>query len=85
MLGFFTLFLIAYIVYLHAKLIRRGLPQAEKPEFVYEKPELPKALQSVADRLEAWRQDGRLSAEEHEKLMHFVWEDAAAKAGKIPS
>lgn len=78
MLGFLVLFLIAYIIYLHAKFVRKGLTAAEHPVFVYEKPQLPKPLQMTADRLDLWRQDGRLSREEHEKLMSFVREDASA-------
>ena len=77
MLGFVVLGLIAYIVYLHAKIIRTGLSQAEKPTFVMEAPTLPKALQAVADRVEAWKAEGRLSLEEHEKLSHLIREDAS--------
>ena len=75
--GFFVLFLIAYIIYLHARLVRKGLTAAENPVFVYEKPALPKALQGTADRLDLWKEEGRLSREEHEKLMSLVREDAA--------
>lgn len=77
MLGFLVLFLIAYIVYLHAKIVRTGLDKAERPEFVFEKPQLPKALQTVADRLDKWKEEGRLTAEQHENLMYMLREDAA--------
>jgi hypothetical protein len=77
LLGFLVLFLIGYIVYLHGKMVRAGLGQAEKPLFVFEKPQLPKALQTVADRLDKWKEEGRLTAEQHENLMYLLREDAA--------
>lgn len=77
MLGFLVLGLIAYIVYLHAKMVRTGLDKAAHPEFVFEKPQLPKALQTVADRLDIWKDEGRLTAEQHENLMYMVREDAS--------
>jgi hypothetical protein len=79
MLGFAVLFLSAYIVYLHARIVRKGLTQAENPVFVYEKPELSRALQHVADRVDRWREEGRLSREEHEKLTFLIQEDGAAE------
>jgi hypothetical protein len=79
-LSFFVLFLIAYIVYLHAKIVRTGLTKAENPVFVFEKPELPKKLQAVQDRLDQWRLQGLLTLEEYEKMAHLVKEDAAREA-----
>ena len=77
MLGFLVLFLVAYIIYLHARIVQKGLPQAEHPTFVYEKPALSRPLQAVSDRLDLWREEGRLSREEHENLMSLVQEDGA--------
>ncbi len=80
--GLFVLFLIAYIVYLHARIIRTGMRQAENPVFVYEEPVLSRPLQAVSDRLDRWRGEGRLSREEHEKLKFLVAEDGARERGE---
>jgi hypothetical protein len=85
MLGFVVVLLVAYIVYLHAKFVRKGLTQAETLTFVYEKPALSKPLQAVADRLDKWKEEGRVSREDHERLMALVREDSAQEPPKYAS
>jgi glycyl-tRNA synthetase beta chain len=75
-LSFLVCLLVAYIIYLHAKFVRRGLPAAENPVFVMEKPELPRKLQAVSDRIDQWKEEGRIDRAEHEKLAQLVREDA---------
>lgn len=77
MLSFLVLLLVAYIVYLHAKMVRTGLRSAESPVFVLEEPQLPGKLQAMADRIAAWKDEGRITIEEREKLLHLLREDAA--------
>ena len=80
--GLLVLILIAYVVYLHGKLVRTGLTQAENPVFVMEQPALSRPLQATADRIELWRREGRISREEYELLTALVREDGARERGE---
>jgi hypothetical protein len=47
-----------------------------------EQPALSKPLQAVADRIERWREEGRISREEHETLTALVREDGMRERGE---
>ena len=69
----------AVLLWWMARLFRPAVRAADAPPvFVLEKPPLPRDLAPVAARLERWREEGRLSREEFERLAGLIREDAAA-------
>lgn len=66
------------LIVLLARLFGRAAGAADRPAFVMEKPPLPGKLSSVADVVDRWREEGRLTREEHEHLSALLREDAAA-------
>ncbi|MBK8575499.1 MAG: hypothetical protein IPN90_07440 [Elusimicrobia bacterium] len=50
--------------------------EADRPTFVFESPPWPRTLAPVAVVLDRWREDGRLSHEEHHRLFSLLREDA---------
>lgn len=65
------------LVLLLARLFSAASRQADRPTFVIEKPSLPKKLAPVAEALDRWRAEGRLTREEHERGTSLLREDAA--------
>ena len=80
MLNLLILLCIVYLLYRMAKVFRQTMTAVENPRFVLEKPPMPKDLAAAASRLEKWREEGRLSREDFERLMHLVREDAEKPA-----
>lgn len=70
-----------------AVLFRRTLKAMESPRYVIEKPPMPKEVAAALARIERWREEGRISREEYEKLLHLCEEDAGlpANLGENPS
>ncbi len=64
-----------------ALVFRRTLGAAAKPQWVMEKPPLPKDLAALVLRLDKWKAEGRISREEYERFMELCREDADPAAG----
>lgn len=60
-----------------ARLFGAASSEADRPTFVNEKPPLPRKLAPVAEAIDRWREEGRLSREDHERISALVREDAA--------
>ncbi len=60
-----------------ARLFSAASGEADRPTYVMEKPSLPKHLAPVAEALDRWRAEGRLTREEHERGTALLREDAA--------
>lgn len=78
----FGLFLAAVVFFAMALVFRRTLKAVEKPQYVLEKPPLPKDLAAMVLRLDKWKSEGRISREDYERLMHLCQEDAGGKETK---
>ncbi|MBL0349922.1 MAG: hypothetical protein IPP68_06065 [Elusimicrobia bacterium] len=70
----------AVLLWMMARLFRPAVRAAEAPVFVLEKPPLPRELAPVAARLDRWREEGRLSRADFERLDSLIREDAASGA-----
>jgi hypothetical protein len=66
---------ILFVLFL-ARLFSSASRQADRPTFVIEKPSLPKKLAPVAEALDRWRAEGRLTREEYERGTALLREDA---------
>ena len=64
------------LFFILARVFRKTLGSVDRPSFVLEQPPLPKDLAAVVLRLEKWKAEGRLSREDHERLMQLCREDA---------
>jgi len=64
------------LVVLLARMFSAASRDADHPTFVIEKPALPKKWAPVAEALDRWREEGRLTREEHEHLTSLLREDA---------
>ncbi|MBL8023692.1 MAG: hypothetical protein JNK54_05350 [Elusimicrobia bacterium] len=60
-----------------ARLFSGAFRAADHPTFVMEKPAWPRKLAPVAEALDRWREEGRLTREEHERMMSFLREESA--------
>ncbi len=69
-----------FLVVLLARLFGAAAREADRPTFVIEKPPLPRALAPVAEALDRWRAEGRLTREEYEHGTALLREDAAKGA-----
>ncbi|MBL0059697.1 MAG: hypothetical protein IPP35_11480 [Elusimicrobia bacterium] len=70
----FTLAVVA--LFFLARGFARGLDGTDRPRFVHETPLWPKDLAPVVKSVDRWRDEGRLTGEEHEKLRWLLREDA---------
>lgn len=66
-----------FLVLLLARLFSAASREADRPRFVIEKPPLPRKLAPVAEALDRWRAEGRLTREEYEHGTALLREDAA--------
>lgn len=66
---------VLFIIFL-ARLFGTASREADSPRFVMEKPPLPRKLVPVAEALDRWRAEGRLTREEYERGTALVREDA---------
>ncbi len=64
-----------------AVLFRRTLRAMESPRYVIEKPPMPKEVSAALARIERWRDEGRLTREEYEKLNQLCEEDSGLPSG----
>jgi hypothetical protein len=60
-----------------ARLFSGAFRAADHPTFVTEKPAWPRKLAPVAEALDRWKEEGRLTREEHERMMGLVREDSS--------
>jgi hypothetical protein len=67
---------VVLVVFL-ARLFGTASRDADRPTFVVDSVPLPRRLAPVAAALDRWKEEGRLSREEHERLSALMWEDAA--------
>lgn len=58
---------------------RSALRGAERPIFFVDAPAWPRALAPVASAVDRWREEGRISQSEHDRLMALVREDAQSR------
>jgi hypothetical protein len=68
-----------------ARVFRKTLGTAQRPQFVMEKPPLPKGLSETVLQIEKWKSQGRISREDYERLMFLCQEDAEKAATKETS
>jgi hypothetical protein len=66
-----------FLIVLLARLFGAASREADRPTFVIEKPPLPRKLAPVAEALDRWREEGRLTREEYEHGTALLREDAA--------
>ncbi len=76
MLNLLILLAAAYCLFLLARVFRKTLKTVENPEFVMEKPPMPKDTAAALRTADRWRSHGRISREEHERLLRLCLEDA---------
>jgi hypothetical protein len=80
-----AIIIVALVFAAMAFFFRRALKSMENPQFVLEKPPLPKDLAAAVIRIDKWKAEGRITQEDYERLMYLCEEDAAAHtASKKP-
>ena len=66
-----------FLIFFLARVFSGASREADHPTYVNEKPALPKKLVPVAEALDRWRAEGRLTREEYERGTALLREDAA--------
>jgi hypothetical protein len=75
-LNFLVLLGIVVLLILMGRVFRKSMNTIENPQFVIEKPPMPKDVAATARTLDRWRGQGRISREDHERLLELCRQDA---------